>query len=583
MLNGLFFFIKQGWDYDKRYILWRLFHPILHGLIPLTTTLASKYIFDALETGQHARLFLPVVLFLGCTAAATGLCNFFSWDGFTRRLRVNSRFDKQLHRNLAQADFENLENPHFLNLQEQAKQFLYCNGRGFGYLLDCAANFLGCILTLMGVLAIICTLNLSIVLLLMVLTLLGAVLELHAKRKALRLSDQIIAKQRGWAYYAQLFEDFNYGKETRINGMCDWLLNREQRYLSKVLTNYKQQNDGLIRAGSFGAFFTFAQQAVAYGHLLQQIGQGTLSIGSFAMYVGAVTVFADTFRAMLSSLGELTSYDLYYNNLEHYLSIPAKLRTATLPPPSKTPCIAFYNVGFRYAGSQSWALRNINLEINPGEKIAIVGENGAGKTTLIKLLLRLYAPTEGEILMDGVNIQTMEYDRYMALFSAVLQDYKLFSFSLQENISLCQPIDEAKLEHILQQVGLGPRLDTLPYRLQTQIHKNFDPHGYEPSGGEGQRIAIARALYKDAPIVILDEPTAALDPKAEFAIYQQFHSLVSGKTALYISHRLSSTRFCNKIAVLDRGILAEWGSHDDLLKANGTYAALFHMQAQFYV
>lgn len=214
--------------------------------------------------------------------------------------------------------------------------------------------------------------------------------------------------------------------------------------------------------------------------------------------------------------------------------------------------------------------------------MSIVGENGAGKTTFIKLLTRLYDPTEGEILFNGVNIKKIEYEQYMSLFSTVYQDYKLFSFSLKDNIALNLPVDDKRIQTVLERVGLSEKLRTLPKGMDTMLYKNFAEDGFEPSGGEGQKIALARALYRDTSFVILDEPTAAWDPRAEYEMYRNFNEMVAGKTAVYISHRMSSTKFCDKVAVFTKGKLVEYGTHNDLIKKDGLYKELFDMQAQYY-
>ena len=228
-------------------------------------------------------------------------------------------------------------------------------------------------------------------------------------------------------------------------------------------------------------------------------------------------------------------------------------------------------------------LKGLNLNVPCNSVFGFVGKNGAGKTTFVKLLTRLYEPTSGEILLDGTNIRDIDYEAYMELFSTVFQDYKLFSFSLKENVALALPLDEEKVKRILEYVGLRDKLAKLPQGINTAVYKHFDENGFEPSGGEGQKIALARALYKDAAIVILDEPTAALDPRAEYEIYQQFNDMVKGKTAVYISHRLSSTKFCDVIAVFAGGKIVEYGSHAELMDKGGVYSELFQMQAQFSV
>lgn len=226
------------------------------------------------------------------------------------------------------------------------------------------------------------------------------------------------------------------------------------------------------------------------------------------------------------------------------------------------------------------------MSIRKGEHLSVVGLNGAGKTTLIKLLCRLYDPTEGEILMDGVNIRKYDYRDYMATFAPVFQDFKLFAFSIQENLLLKDAFteeEEGKANLTLKKVGLKQKIESFKNRINTVLFKQFDEDGIEPSGGEQQKIAIARALIKDAPVVILDEPTAALDPIAEYEIYRQFEELVMGKTAIYISHRLSSCQFCDKIVVFSEGSVKEYGTHAELVnKANGIYAKMFAAQAQYY-
>lgn len=214
----------------------------------------------------------------------------------------------------------------------------------------------------------------------------------------------------------------------------------------------------------------------------------------------------------------------------------------------------------------------------------MVGENGAGKTTFVKLLCRLYDPTEGRITLNGTDIRDFDYDAYMALIGSVFQDYKLLAFTLKENVAFQKADGEpdGKIHDILVRSGLGHRLETLPQDVQSHIYRTFAEDGFEPSGGEGQKIALARAIYKNAPIMILDEPTAALDPRAEYEIYRNFSQLTEGKTTVFISHRMSSSKFCDHIALFQNGEIAEYGTHDELMEKGGSYKELFEMQAQFY-
>ena len=246
--------------------------------------------------------------------------------------------------------------------------------------------------------------------------------------------------------------------------------------------------------------------------------------------------------------------------------------------------IEFRHVSFRYPRSEKFVLRDIKLTIRPGEHLSIVGLNGAGKTTFIKLLCRLYDVTEGEILVDGVNIKEYSEEEYRRLFAVVFQDFQLFAFSLRENIAFGEPADDRELERVLRLAGLWEDVQKLPDGLDTMLYKSFDENGTDLSGGQRQKTAIARALYRNAPVAILDEPTAALDPVAEYGIYRQFSRLVGGKTAVYISHRLSSCKFCDRIAVFSENTIKELGTHDELVhRPGGIYAEMFAAQAQYYI
>ena len=239
-------------------------------------------------------------------------------------------------------------------------------------------------------------------------------------------------------------------------------------------------------------------------------------------------------------------------------------------------------MSFRYPRAQAPTLRNLNLTLKKGQRLAVVGENGAGKTTMIKLLLRLYDPDEGRILLGGRDIRQLSPQEYADQFSVVFQDFRLFAFSVRENICLGRE-EEERLDRVLAQTGLDELLAGYEKGADTSVYKQFDEKGVEFSGGERQKIAIARALYKDAPIVVMDEPTAALDPIAEEEIYNQLNALIHGRTALFISHRLSSCKFCDEVAVFQDGRVVEQGSHEDLMKEEGLYRRMFTAQSQYYV
>lgn len=311
---------------------------------------------------------------------------------------------------------------------------------------------------------------------------------------------------------------------------------------------------------------------------------GVLPIGDVLLYAGSVTRAMSDLQTFLATGSEFDYINSYLSTYEDFIAQPSMVYDGTLPIEKRDDGqyeFAFHDVSFSYPGTNIPVLEHVTLSFAVGEKTALVGRNGAGKTTLIKLLCRLYEPTSGYITLNGIDIRKYSYKEYTQAFSVVFQDFHLFSLPLDENIAAGTEIDEAALQSSLAKVGLTDRVQQLPQGVRTRLYNN-NGSGVDLSGGEAQRTAIARALYKDAPFVILDEPTAALDPIAEAEIYEQFSQMTAGKTAVYISHRMSSCKFCDRIIVLDHGRIAEDGTHDTLLANHGIYANLYETQAQYY-
>ena len=328
-------------------------------------------------------------------------------------------------------------------------------------------------------------------------------------------------------------------------------------------------------------------QAVIYVFVCVYSLLGTFGIGSIVKYVGFIQAITDCITSYFTVFADIKYNTPFVEDYLAYFDIPQKMYQGSLTVEKRDDSeyyVEFRDVSFKYPGAETYALRHVNMKFKVGERLAVVGMNGSGKTTFIKLMCRLYDPTEGEILLNGVNIQKYNYDEYLALFSVVFQDFKLFSFSLGENVASSAMYDADMVVSVLNQSGFGERLAIMPDGIKTALYKDFDKKGIEISGGEAQKIAFARALYKNAPFIILDEPTAALDPIAEYEIYSRFNEIVDDKTAIYISHRLSSCRFCDKIAVFDNGKIVQQGSHEELVKdQKGKYYELWHAQAQYYM
>ena len=313
---------------------------------------------------------------------------------------------------------------------------------------------------------------------------------------------------------------------------------------------------------------------------------GAYGVGSVVQYVSVLTRLGDGIRDLMFMVSDNELYCAHLKKMYDYLDIPNHMYQGSLTVEKREDneyYIEFSNVSFKYPRTENYVLRNVNLKFKIGEKLAVVGMNGSGKTTFIKLLCRLYDPTEGEILLNNVDIRKYDYKEYMSIFSVVFQDFKLFSFGLGQNVAASFDYNEELAKRCLEKAGFYERLQSMKKGLETSIYKDLDEEGVEISGGEAQKIALARALYKNAPFIILDEPTAALDPIAEYEVYSKFNEIVQDKTAIYISHRLSSCRFCDIIAVFDGGQIVQRGVHDRLLQdTHGKYYELWNAQAQYY-
>ena len=329
--------------------------------------------------------------------------------------------------------------------------------------------------------------------------------------------------------------------------------------------------------------------ALSYGFVALKALFGAFGVGSVVQYVGALQQFGAGIQEMLFVLADNAVYCRHLESLYAFLDLPNRKYQGTLPVEKRAFCqdgdmeyeIELRNVSFRYPGSETWALRGVSARLYAGDKVAIVGPNGSGKTTLIKLLCRLYDPDEGEILLNGIDIRKYDYEEYLRLFSVVFQDFRLLAFPLGENVAASQDVDAQRARECLARAGLGGRLAAMPDGLETPLYK--EAGGVEVSGGEAQKIALARAVYRHAPFIVLDEPTAALDPVAEFEVYSRFDEIVGERTAVYISHRLASCRFCRAIWVFDGGRLVQQGAHEALLgEEEGLYARLWRAQAQYY-
>lgn len=409
----------------------------------------------------------------------------------------------------------------------------------------------------------------------------------NKKSAALQMKffERNVSYNRYFSYWFNLVFDYSIGKYIRLYKMQKVVLSRVQQTndtLEEEFTSYLNDN---LKITLIPVLTEFVLQLTCYAYVGLKAVCNLISVGSSLKYVTAYKILVESITGISDTFVQLNVESKYLSFFYDYMQIENKRYEGTIPTEKRDDNvfeIEFRDVSFKYANSETWALRHVNQKITLGTKNAVVGKNGAGKTTFIKLLCRLYEPTEGQILLNGVDIRYYDYKDYAKLFAIVFQDFNLFSFPLGENVAAGAEYDKKRVLECIDKAGFTDRLNRLEKGLDTNLYQYSDENGVEISGGEAQKLAIARALYKDAPFVILDEPTSALDPVAEFEIYQNFDNMVKDKTSIYISHRMSSCRFCDNIIVFDEGKIVEQGSHDKLMSNKGLYSELWNAQSQYY-
>lgn len=385
-------------------------------------------------------------------------------------------------------------------------------------------------------------------------------------------------------YILTTAEDRRFAKDIRLYKMKDWLIENFEHYHRRVKKFLKAESN--VQAGGkiLNALMIFIRDIFAYIYLIYQLNAGTIAVSQFVFLIGLVMEFSKWMDAVVLQISNLIIFNSELSQIRIFLNTPEEKKEGDLTAndTAEKPSIEFQNLSFRYSENTSWIFKDFNLKINPGEKLALVGINGAGKTTLMHLLMGLLEPTEGNILIDGKKSSDFKKAEYYNLFSPVFQDINIFPESFAANVAGTESIDKEKLENAVALSGLNEMVSKLPRGLETVLVKESNDEAIDLSGGQNQRMLLARALYKNAKINILDEPTAALDPVAESKIYEEYDKMSKEKTSIFISHRLASTKFCGRIILLEHGKIIEEGTHNELMKQNKTYKRMYDIQSKYY-
>lgn len=603
-MKSVFSAFKEMHRLEKRLIPTSIVVAIVMAVMPFVNIWFTSKIIDLLDMGaQMSELVFYIGLAVGINLILFFL-NYFLGDMYfmyrslmynKERQNISSKLFKIEYQKLEDGDFKELVHKH-----SEAQDRVFSAFTQFSWMMR---DFVSGMITLVISLIIILPLfkigftasgNSYFEKPVFLLTIFGAIavmvviiliVALKMNKMWFQASDEYSRLDRIFYYFINMFSDYNTGKEIRLYKEQELiehtatykLLTDGERVLRKASLNTAKSSSFVAILGAIVGFGIYLFIGVKGLYSLFGIGSLVLYCGSFMQIINGIMKMAATFGKTEEMVPLVNYYfdiintedDMTYGNRE--LNFNDKFE------------IEFKNVSFKYPGADNYSLKNINIKINDGEHLAVVGRNGSGKTTFIKLLCRLYDVTDGEILINGFNIKEYTRDSIFKLYSVVFQDFKIFSTTLAQNISADESCNSEKLFESLDKANIKDRVLKMKNRENSYLYKDLDKAGVEISGGEAQKLALARALYKDAPIVILDEPTAALDPIAENEIYSRFNSFVDSKTAIYISHRLSSCAFCDNIAVFDKAELVEVGTHNELINFSGKYNELWNAQAKYYI
>ncbi len=582
--SNMAFMFRRTWKYAKSKYFLMILDSVKSTVQPFVLLIIPKYILDELASERRVDVTLRYIAYYAAAVVGFNLISLIiSRFGSDQSMKIDHRVAMDQHTKWLHMDYDKFENGRVRDLE--ARSVSAAEPRNFAE--DKVLGFISNLIRLGGYTYIIMSLHPIMILFILTVIAANTLIARRSAKLGYEYTTAMTRLSRRFNYIFRTMVDFKVGKDVRINGADSWLKSKFEKESEEYIRDHRAQQRKLLGINTLSDIIGLIQTVVMYGYCGYLAISGGITVGSFTVFLGALTAFTGTFNEFVKRFPALGLLSKYIDDYREFLRCAEhegkELETSDISALPEHCDIEFVNVSFKYPDTDRYVLKNINIKIKAGERLSIVGYNGAGKSTFIKLLCRFYKPTEGKILLGGVDISTYPLPEYRRRLAVVFQDYQLFYMSVRYNIVLNLEEDPERVRKALAESGILEKIEGLENGIDTSYGRILYYHSRDFSGGETQKIACARAYYRDSPIVILDEPTSALDPVAETQLYGRFNEIIGDKTAVYISHRLASVKFCDSIAVFADGELVERGTHAELMKKNGIYADMFTKQAHYYI
>ena len=564
----------------RRYFIYRIFAASLEPVVSFVLMLLPGLIInELLDQKEIIKILILVILAGGVPLLSRIISKYLNLLISMEEKEVRIRLLSDFYAHTAEIEYSNFESPDFLDLRERVRNVYADKLIG---IVNQVCSLLSALISLIAIISIISTLNPLMILVVLVTVVINSRLTKWLKEKQHEYEKDVTSMRRKMSS-AAILEKPDSMLDVKLFGLKKHFLSLYDAAQTEVDERSGDFDRSRLKADMGYQASGLLQEGILYAYLIYRVLRMGLAVGSMTIYLSAIRRFSSALNSFVNTWLSISANKLWIEDLVRYQNMTeAKNDGELIPVFDSESVIEFKDVSFRYPGTERMVLDHLNLTIHGDEKLSIVGHNGSGKTTFIKLLIRLYEPTEGQILLNGIDIKKYEFNAYQKIFAPVFQDCALFYFSLSENIILNEQFDADKLKRVIEESDLASLVKKLSKGYDTQVYKNYDETGFNPSGGEEQKIAIARACYRGGNLFLLDEPTAALDPLSEYKIYTRFHEITEGKAAILITHRLSAVKLADRIAVFENGKVIENGSHGVLYARNGVYTEMYDKQSEFY-